>query len=47
MYTRNKVISSRERGYEPVVLHSGIGEQIYIDDLKEFDQYEFSEFRYE
>lgn len=47
MYTRNKVISAREHGYVPIVFHSGIGEQIYIKDLKEFEKYEFPEFRYE
>lgn len=48
MYTRNKVISARQKGYTPIVFHSGIGgKKIYIDDLKPFDQYEFPEFRYE
>ena len=47
MYTRNKVISAREQGYYPIVFHSGIGEKIYIEDLEQYDQYEFSEFRYE
>ena len=47
MYTRNKVVSAREHGFSPIVFHSGIGEHIYIEDLKKYDKYEFSEFRYE
>lgn len=47
MYTRNKVVTAREQGYYPIVFHSGIGEKIYIEDLKQYDQYEFPEFRYE
>jgi len=47
MYTRNKVVSAREHGFVPIVIHSGIGEKIYIEDLKIYDKYEFSEFRYE
>ena len=47
MYTRNKVTSVREMGYMPVVFHSGIGDKILIEDLKEYDKFEFSEFRYE
>jgi hypothetical protein len=47
MYTRNKVISAREHGYTPIVFHGGGGEKIYIEDLREFEKYEFPEFRYE
>jgi hypothetical protein len=47
MYTRNKIISAREHGYFPIVFHSGIGDKIYIEDLKPFEKNAFSEFRYE
>lgn len=47
MYTRNKVISAREQGFCPIVLHGGGGEKVYIDDLKVYEQYEFPEFRYD
>lgn len=47
MYTRNIIISAKEHGYIPVVFHSGIGDKIYIEDLKPFDHYSFSLFRYE
>ena len=47
MYTRNIAISAQEKGYTPLVLHAGIGDVIYIDDLKRFNKYEFPEFRYE
>jgi hypothetical protein len=47
MYTRNIIISAREHGYVPIVFHSGIGEKIYIEDLKPYEKYAFSEFRYD
>lgn len=48
MYTRNKIVSARDEGYEPVVFHSGIGGgRVYIDELMPFDNYEFTSFRYE
>ena len=48
MYTRNIILSSREKGYVPIVFHSGIGgDKVYIEDLKPFDEYVFPLFRYE
>ncbi len=47
MYTRNKVIDAKEKGFSPIVFHSGIGNHIYIEDLKDFAKYKFSEFRYD
>lgn len=48
MYTRNIIISARENGYIPIIFHSGIGgDKVYINDLKPYDKYMFSTFRYE
>lgn len=48
MYTRNILLSARENGFTPVVLHSDMAEdKIYIDDLKPFEKYGIPEFRYE
>lgn len=48
MYTRNKIISARDEGYVPIVFHSGIGgDTVYIEDLKPYNKFEFSTFRYE
>lgn len=47
MYTRNKVHEARQKGYIPVVFHSGGGDKIFIEELKCYEDYEFDEFRYE
>ncbi|MGM9709323.1 MAG: hypothetical protein ACI3ZB_06945 [Prevotella sp.] len=47
IYTRNKVLEAKAKGYTPIVFHSGSGQKIYIDGLKPFEPYCFPEFRYE
>lgn len=48
MYTRNIITHARESGFIPIVFHSGIGgNKVYINELKPYEKYMFSSFRYE
>ncbi len=36
MYTRNKIISAREQGYTPIVIHENKGSRIFVEELRPF-----------